>query len=145
MVFCVNLFSRQPQKIVNEWQLFDILEDGCSSDREKETSAAGKSGKSSRSGSGANVEFSTAAIVVVCSGDSGGPSGGGNGGGDVICARSDEHNMSLNARGSRRRLRYQSTRSTSDSAAASNTPRRREVLLSKISIYIVFMFIICHG
>ncbi len=25
-----------------------------------------------------------------------------------------------------------------------NTPRRREVQLSKISIYIVFMFVICH-
>ncbi len=37
-----------------------------------------------------------------------------------------------------------SARPRSRKKSSFNTPRRREVQLSKISIYIVFMFVICH-
>ncbi len=68
--------------------------------------------------------------------------GGGGGGGRISHLRE----------GSRRRqvsgmlLRRGATRKRgiNGSAASVNTPRRREVQLSKISIYIVFMFVTCH-
>eukprot|EP00095_Tigriopus_kingsejongensis_P005175 maker-scaffold237_size242172-snap-gene-1.31 protein:Tk05175 transcript:maker-scaffold237_size242172-snap-gene-1.31-mRNA-1 annotation:"fmrfamide receptor" len=64
---------------------------------------------------------------------------GGHGGGGVDVIEEESGTLIRNGstlfRGIRKRRRKSSA----------NTPRRREVQLSKISIYIVFMFVICHS
>ena len=56
-------------------------------------------------------------------------------------ARSNSSSNNLGRKSSLNRSRINSKRRRNNSLTA---PRKREVLLSRISIYIVFMFVICH-
>ena len=59
-----------------------------------------------------------------------------NGGNDRNNIKKFGHNSSINSRSGNKLNKKNSN--------ATTTPRRREVLLSKISVYIVYMFVCCH-